>query len=234
MICESFAFRRKILSKWAEETARRIRSDNSSGTRCMYMRITLTSTPTKEPLERKACQSGWAWHANMIQESETRRNARTYAGVADRAEWSSDENGARVHRFRGREGIDEGLGQVRVEQIYWIQGGCKSGGISVTKERYLLVYWEPEWKKNGEGREGGSGAKKEKHGDRRWKRSHSYSIGAPFICWRFSAGNVLYIKTGYCKDSRTHQMFLNRTKERHANLIFLLYLWKFITEIFLF
>lgn len=174
-------FYRNQPEKW-----RRIRSDNSSGTRCMYMRITLTSTPTKEALERKACQSGWAWHANMIQESETRRNARTYAGVADRAEWSSDENGARVHRFRGREGIDKGLGQVRVaEQIYWIQGGSKSGEISVTKERCLLVYWEPEWKEVGEG----GRAKKGKHGDRRWKKSHPYSIDA-FICWSL-AENVL-------------------------------------------
>lgn len=44
-----------------------------------------------------------------------------------RAGRSSDENGARVHRFRGRKGVDKGLvGQVCVaEQIYWIQGGLQ-------------------------------------------------------------------------------------------------------------
>lgn len=155
----------------------------------MYMRITLTSTPTKEPLERKACQSGWAWHANMIQENETRRNARTYAGVVDRAGWSNDENGARVHRFRGREGIDKGLGQVRVaEQIYWIQGGSKSGGISVTKERCLLVYWEPEWKE--EGGRGGRERRRENTGITDEK--DRVRIGTPFICWRSPQQEIYY------------------------------------------
>lgn len=48
----------------------------------------------------------------MIQESETQRNARTCAGEegGNRVGWSSDENGARVHRFRERKGVDKGLG----------------------------------------------------------------------------------------------------------------------------
>jgi len=62
------------------------------------MRITPTSTSTKEPLERKACQSGWAWHANMIQESETQRNARTCAGAEGgrMVEWRERGAGASI------------------------------------------------------------------------------------------------------------------------------------------
>lgn len=116
----------------------------------------------------------------MIQESETQRNTRTCAGEEEeggsRAGWSSDENGARVHRFKGWKGVDKGMGdrQVRVaEQIYWIQGGCKSGRISVTKER--CAYWrtrESGLKSEGrrERRIEGGGHTMEghvKHGDRR-------------------------------------------------------------------
>lgn len=74
----------------------------------------------------------------------------------------------------GRESI-RGWGdrQVRVaEQIYWIQGGCKSGRISVTKER--CAYWrtrESGLKSEGgrERRIEGGGRMMEghvKHGDR--------------------------------------------------------------------
>lgn len=95
----------------------------------------------------------------MIQESETRRNARVYAGEQEEEEEEErrgeerkvvageGEDGRTTRTTCGcidwgmrREPIEGEVGQVRVaEQIYWIQGGCKSGGISVTKERCLLV-----------------------------------------------------------------------------------------------
>lgn len=56
----------------------------------------------------------------MIQESETRRNARVYADeeeveaverkAAAAGGWSSDECGARVHRLGGEKGVDRGGG----------------------------------------------------------------------------------------------------------------------------
>lgn len=52
--------RDKRVSTWKQKRAR------------AHSRVIRRRAATKEALERKACQSGWAWHANTTQESEAR------------------------------------------------------------------------------------------------------------------------------------------------------------------
>lgn len=77
----------------------------------------------------------------MIQESETQRNARVYAGEEEEAmerkvAGGEGEDGRTTRTARGcidwgvkREPIEGWLGQVRVAgQIYWIQGAANPVG----------------------------------------------------------------------------------------------------------